>query len=97
EIERAYGAQVHVTRGAAFELRCRGRLRHDQAAEQLGWEDVEVDFPVRVRAGQVAVRGDGDVVAVQGDLGEAGTEPADRDLLALTGVIAVDLHARDPV
>src|SRR5690606_8553412 len=96
-VERTHRAQVDVTGRAALEMLRGRRLGDGETAEKLGREDVEIDFAVRVRAGQVSVGSHGDVVAVEDDLREAGPKAAHGDLLPLARHVTVDFHARNAI
>ena len=93
DVERARVAHVDHARRAALDQARGGRLVDGDAVEELGREEVQVDFAVLV--GRVeADRGRGDRRPVDGGLGEAVGQAADGDVEALAIHVTVELDAR---
>ena len=87
-VERPRAAHVDRAGRAAFEHAGRRALAHGQLGEQLGREQVEVDFAVGVLRVGAAGRGDRDRRVVQQHAGEVRAEAADRDVAGLRRVIS---------
>jgi len=92
-VERPCRAHVDYAGRAALEHVGRRGLVDIETGEELGRKQVEVDLAILIRIRQSAVRGHRDIRVVEQDLGEAGSQAANRHVHAVTIDVARELNS----